>query len=236
MLQVEFWLSVFNLTRIYGLGILQPLGVVQKRATASVYPNTQGSASTPITTVTPLGTYFTRSFFKFNSYGTPSIVLNVPLSDAITFWAFGRRGTGFTFGSGYGIRAGAEVDQFMIETNEAEILNHGLTLSATYPPSWQLSLPETFPFPDKEFGVGQDRAATWWLNFTAPILRNYFVTVTLVWAIAEDLMWRDWISFGSGVAIAIASGVVTESTRRGWRQRAEGTSKDTKREGTIADE
>ena len=123
---------------------------------------------------------------------------------------------GFTFGSGYGIRGGAEVDQFMRETDPSVVLNHGLTLSVTYLSSWQLSLPETYPLPDKEFGVGRDRAATWWLNFTAPILRNYFVTVTLVWAIPEDLMWRDWISFGSGVAIAIASGVVTESTRQGW--------------------
>ncbi len=214
MLQVEFRLTVINKTRIYGLGILQPLRVIENLTTAS---NSMGSASTPITTVTQFGTYFTRSQFMFNSFGTPSLFLNVPLYDAITFLEFGKRGIGFTFGSGYGIRGGPVVDQFMRTSTPDVILNNGLTLSVTYPSSWQLSSPDTFPSPDKEFAVGQDRAATWSLKFNA-ILPEYFVTVTLVWSIPDEVEFHNLVTFGSGVMIGLGSGIATESSRRSRRQ------------------
>jgi hypothetical protein len=211
MLQVELRFSILNLSRTYDLGIMQPLPVIENRSTAS---NSMGSASTPITTVTPSGTYFTRSQFKFNSFGTPYIFLNVPLHDAITFLEFGKRGTGFTFGSGYGIRGGPEVDQFMRASSPDVIFNNGLTLSVTYASSWQLSFPETFPSPDKEFGVGEFRAATWSLKFNQ-ILPEYLVTVTLVWSISNELKLHDIANFVSGIMIGLGSGIVAEGTRRG---------------------
>jgi len=213
-LQVELRLHIFNKSRTYGLGILQPLRVAEDRTTAS---NSMGSATKPLTTVTPSGTYFTRSQFTFDSVGSLSVYLNIPLYDAITFRDFGRRGTGFTFGSGYGIRAGDEVNQFMRDTTPDAILNQGLTLSVIYPSIWQLSLSETFPWPDKEFAVGQDRAVAWSLNFNA-VLPAYFVTVTLIWSIPDELKYHNLATFGSGVMIALGSGIVTESTTRRRRQ------------------
>jgi hypothetical protein len=208
-LQVEFTLTVFNKTRTYGLGLLQPLPVIENRTTAL---NSMGSASTPITTVTPSG-YFTRSQFKFNSFGTPSIWLNVPLRDAITFRKLGEKGTGFTFGSGNGIRGGPEVEQFMQTSDPSVIIDKGMTLSVTYPSGWQLALPDTIPSPDKEFGVGEYRAATWSLNFHE-ILPTYFVTATLVWSITCQLELRDMLIFLSGVMISLGSSMAIERTAR----------------------
>jgi hypothetical protein len=209
ILQVEFRLTVNNKTRTYGLGILQPLRVVENRATAS---NDLGLASKPITSMTPSGSYFTRSQFTFTSYGTPTILLSVPLYAAMTFFDFGRKGTGFTFGTGYGIRGGPEVEEFMRTSTPDVILNNGLTLSVIYPSSWQLTFPDTFPIPDKEFGVGGERAATWSLKFNS-ILPEYFVMVTLVWSDPAELMLRDLAIFGSGVLIAMGSGIAVEGTR-----------------------
>jgi len=211
MLQLEFDLCVFNNKTSYGLGILQPLHVIQNGVTTL---NSMGTASDPITSVTQSGSYFTRTQYKFRSPGCNFVFLNVPVSEAITSWMLGRRGTGFTFGSGLGIPADPEIEQFETATSPSEILNRGLTLSTFYPPDWQLSLSETFPLPDKQFGVGQDRAATWFLNFSKT-LPLYFVTVSLVWNAGTLELWaRNWANFLSGIMIGIGSGILAESARR----------------------
>lgn len=204
LLQLE--LAVHNATRIYRLGILQPLPVIESRVTAS---NSMGTASQPITNVTTYGTYFTRSEYRFNTSGFFRISLSLPLSDPVTLSGLGRRGTGFTFGSGYGIRGGPEVDRFMKDTTPSQILNQGLTLSTIYPAAWQLSLPETFPSPDKQFAVGNDRAASWLLNFTK-VLPQYFVSVDLVWSVTEELAWRDGFIFVSGITVSAGAGILSE--------------------------
>jgi hypothetical protein len=218
MLQVELDFMVNNKTRTYGLGIMQPLRVDEMRTAAS---NPNGDASHPITSVTLSGSYFTRSEYRFNSLGQASILLNVAVCDAITFWDFASRGTGFTFGSGKGLMGGGpDVDQFMENKGSTPdvILNNGLTLSAIYPASWQLSLSGSFPLPDKQFAVGPDRAATWFLNFNR-VLPSYFETVELVWNIRLCITLRDFANFTSGIMIAFGSGIVIESTRRGRQSR-----------------
>ncbi len=205
-LQLQFELAVHNATRTYRLGILQPLPVIGNRASAS---NSMGTASTPVTDVTPYGTYFTRSEYNFSTFGFFRISLTLTFSDPVTLCGLGKRGTGFTFGSGYGIRGGPEVDRFMKDTTPSQILNQGLTLSTIYPAAWQLSLPETFPSPDKQFAVGNDRAASWLLNFTK-VLPQYFVSVDLVWSVAQELAWRDGFIFLSGITVSAGAGILSE--------------------------
>lgn len=214
LLQVELNLIVNNKTRAYGLGILQPLSIIEKDATI-------GSVSGPTfhatTNVTSSGSYFTRGRYQFPSLGSTSLVLSVPVIGPITSWKFGRRGTGFTFGSGYGISSDSEIAQFMQDTTPNEILNRGLTLSIIYPRSWVLSLSETFPQPDKQFALGQDRVATWFLNFSG-VLPQYFVTVSPAWLVPQELDLREWANFISGIMIGIGSGVVAE----GFKTRTKG--------------
>jgi len=210
VLRVEIGLTIYNKTRDYGLGILEPLPVIEARTSAS---NPRGNASDPVTSVTPSGSYFTRSRYSFEYLGYTSILLNVPVLDPITFWGFGRRGTGFTFGSGFGFRgAGSEVDQFMRDANPSVVLNRGLTLSIIYPASWTLSVSETFPQPDKQFAVGKDRAATWFLNFNE-ILPAYFETARIVWTIPHKLQLRDLAIFVSGSVFSLGTTMLVSPYR-----------------------
>lgn len=210
VLRVEIRLSVYNKTRDYALGMLQPLQVIEDRTSAS---NLRGRASEPITSVTPSGSYFTRSRYSFENLGYASILLNVPVLDPITFWGFGRRGTGFTFGSGYGLRnAGPEVDQFMRDANPSVVLNRGITLSIIYPASWTLSVSETFPQPDKQFAVGEDRAATWLLNFHE-VLPEYFETARIFWTVPQELQVRDLAILVSGSVFSLGATILVSPYR-----------------------
>jgi hypothetical protein len=189
---------------------LQPLSVVENSTYAS---NPFGNVTIPVTTVTKYGTYFTRSQYNFTHITADTFVtltLTLPLSDPITSDQLGRKGTGFTFGNGKGLRGGPEVDEFEMQNETPDwILNHGLTLSVIYQPDWQLSLSETFPSPDKQFAVENVKAATWLLNFTSTLSR-YFVSVDLVWAVPQELMWRDGLIFFSGIIISTGAGLISE--------------------------
>jgi len=210
VLRVEVGLFVYNKTRDYGLGLMQPLQVIEKRTSAS---NPGGRASEPITSMTPSGSYFTRSHYSFDNFGYTSILLDVPVLDPITLWGLGRRGAGFTFGSGYGFRnVGPEVNQFMEDTNPSEILNRGLTLSIFYPASWTLSASETFPQPDKQFAVGGDRAATWFLNFHE-VLPEYFETARIFWTISQELQVRDLAILVSGSVLSLGTTILVSPYR-----------------------
>jgi len=210
VLRVEIGLSVYNRTRDYALGMLQPLQVIEEHTSAS---NLRGHASEPITSVTPSGSYFTRSRYSFEYLGYASIALNVPVVDPITFRGFGRRGTGFTFGGGPGFfNAGPDVDQFMQDANPVVVLNRGLTLSIFYPASWTLSLPETSPQPNKQFAVGKDRLATWLLNLHE-ILPEYFETVRIFWTIPQELQVRDLVILVSGSVFSLGATILVSPYR-----------------------
>jgi hypothetical protein len=208
-LQLQFQLRIYNSTRTFGLGILQPLPIVEYYTYAS---NQWGNATKPVSTKTGYGTYFTRSQYNFkpNTFEA-TVTLTLTLSDPITSKQLGRTGTGFTFGSGKGLRGGPEVDEFLIRFNDSPdwILNHELTLSVNYQPDWQLSLAETFPSPGKQFAVENVKAATWSLNFPSTLSR-YFVTVYLVWAVPKELIWRDGSILISGIIIGTGAGFITE--------------------------
>jgi len=210
VLRVEIGLSVFNKTRDYALGMLQPLPVIEERTSAS---NPRGHASEPITSVTPSGSYFTRSRYSFEYLGYASILLDVPLLDPITFRELGRRGTGFTLGTGYGFRnVGHEVEEFMQDANPSVILNRGLTLSITYPASWTLSLAETFPQPNKEFAADKDRVATWFLNLHE-ILPEYLETATIFWTIPQELLEQDLVILVSGSVFSLGAAILVSPYR-----------------------
>jgi hypothetical protein len=210
VLRVEIRLSIYNKTRDYSLGVLQPLQVIEERTTAS---NPRGRASKPSTTVTPSASYFTRSNYSFENLGYASILLDVPVLDPITFRELGRRGTGFTFGSGYGFRnVGHQVEEFMRDANPSVILNRGLTLSIIYPATWTLSLAETFPQPNKEFAADKDRVATWLLNLHE-ILPEYLETATIFWTIPQELQVRDLVILVSGSVFSLGATILVSPYR-----------------------
>ena len=193
-LELVVSLDVSNAARTYSIGIMQPLAVV---------------ASDRNTIVTSTGSYLSRQVYHVNGAGQAYLILFVTLQDALTIRNFVSQGTGFTFGSNQPLPV--EAGQFMKEneTDPSWILNNSIILSTIYPPSWQLSLSETTPQPDKLYAKGTEKAAVWALDLKkAPSL--YFETVEIVWNKRFNLSIRDLINFIAAICIAFGSGMMIE--------------------------